>query len=252
MNLLASKNSWVIAPIIFFTGIISLLFYWLTTEPATLTATFDMKGHSFVESMTIPIFAAIIPLSWLCTPVAGSLKRKVLFNTTFSLLGFMAIVRELDWHKIWFNSLWPDIAAGFKGTVFKMRFIKADAIPLMPKLFVIAFFVLFFAAVIFPLAYYIVRLFKGFFKFHPVCWTMAFFGVTGVMVQFCDFLPSTLRKANAFPPELLKKGTGAISSLFTALEEGGELILAVLACLAILQAHAIYSPDTPNEKFKNI
>lgn len=252
MNLLVSKNSWMIAPFIFFTGIVSLVFYWLTTEPSILTANFDMEGRSFVESMTIPLFAAIIPLSWLCTPVGGNWKRKALFNTTFSLLGFMAVVRELDWHKIWFNSLWPDIAASFKGTVFKMRFIKADSIPLMPKLFVIVFFILFFAVVIFPLAYYIVKLFKGFFKFHPVCWTMAFFGITGVMVQICDRLPSTLRKANAFPPELLEKGTGAISALFTALEEGGELLLATFACLAIIQAHAIYSPDVPEEKFKEI
>jgi hypothetical protein len=81
---------------------------------------------------------------------------------------------------------------------------------------------------------------------------MAFFGITGMMVQICDRLPSTLRKANAFPPELLEKGTGAISALFTALEEGGEMLLATFACLAIIQAHAIYSPDKPEEKFKKI
>jgi hypothetical protein len=240
------------APIIFLTGIVSLVFYWMTTEPATLTANFDMDGKSFVEAMTIPLFAAVIPLTWLCTPVGGSMKRKVLFNSVFSVLGFMAIVRELDWHKACFNSIWPDLAAGFKGTVFKMRFLTADSIPLMPKLFVIAFFILFFASAIFPLAYFFIRLFKGFFKFHPVCWTMAFFGFTGVMIQLCDRIPSMLRKAKAFPPELMEKGTGAISSLFTAFEEGGEFMLAVFACLAIIQAHAIYSPDTPNEKFKSL
>jgi hypothetical protein len=252
MNLLASKNSWVTAPIFFLIGIVSLIFCWLTTEPSVLTAKFGNDDYSFVEAMTIPLFAAIIPLSWLTTPVDGSLKRKILFSSNFSLLGFIAVARELDWHRVWFNAIWPDIAQGFKGTVFKLNFITADTIPIMPKLFVIAFFAICFTAIVVPLAYYFVRLIKGLFKFHPVCWTVMFLGISGVMSKIFDRLPSMLNQMQIFPPELMEKGTGPIRALLMALEEGGELMVAVLACLAILQAHAIYSSDTPEEKFKEI
>jgi len=45
---------------------------------------------------------------------------------------------------------------------------------------------------------------------------------------------------------------GPFGSFCTCFEEGGEMLIAALALLAILQAHAIYSPDVPDEKFREI
>ena len=252
MNILASRRSWMIAPAVFVGGIATLIVCWFVTPPGELIANFDADGHSMVELMTLPLFAAVIPLSWLCCPVAGSLRRKAFWCSVFSLLGFMALVRELDWHKIWFAMLWPEVAATFRGTVFKMRFLTSGEIPIVPKLFVLFFFVLFFAATLGPLAYFLRRLLRGIFRFHPVAWTMMFFGATGVMVQTFDRLPSTLRNAELLPAELLDKASGPLAALMTALEEGGEMMLAVFALLAILQAHAIYAKDVPDPAFSEL
>ena len=114
------------------------------------------------------------------------------------------------------------------------------------------FFVLFFAATIGPLVYFIRRLIRGIFRLHPVAWTMMFFGATGVMVQMFDRLPSTLRDMECIRPELLDKATGSLTALMTAMEEGGEMMLAVFALLAILQAHVIYAPDVPDSRFAEL
>lgn len=252
MNVLASRGSWLLAPTTFFVGVVFFVCCWLVMPPDALIASFDADGRSVVELMTLPLFAAVIPLSWLCCPVGGSLRRKAFWSFVFSLLGFMALVRELDWHKAWFAQLWPDIAATFPGTVFKMRFLKAEFVPFAPKLFVILFFALFFAATTGPLLCFVRRLIKGLFRMHPVSWTMACFGAAGVMVQACDRLPSMLRDNGWLAPDLLDKGTGSVAALMTAFEEGGELMMAVFALLAILQAHVIYSPDEPEADFAKL
>lgn len=252
MNVLVSRRAWILAPLIFVGGVATLLCCWLVTPPADLIANFDADGHSTVELMTLPLFAAVIPLSWLCCPVSGSVRRKAFWSFVFSVLGFMALVRELDWHKIWFYMLWPEVVETFRGTVFKMRFLTSGEVPLAPKLFVLLFFVLFFAATIGPLVYFIRRLIRGIFRFHPVAWTMMFFGATGVMVQTFDRLPSMLRNAGWVRPELLDKETGVLAALMTAMEEGSEMMLAVFALLALLQAHAIYAPDRPDPQFAEL
>jgi hypothetical protein len=230
MNPIASKNSWLIAPISFALGIAALIIVWATLAPQTCEMFFDNNGCSPFELMTLPLFALVVPLVWLCPPVGGSSWRKAGWSSIYSLLAMMALVREQDWHKQLFAHIWPEIASSFRGTVFKMRFIKADDIELMPKIFVVCFFILFFAAVLIPLIRYFKPLFKGFFKLDPVAWSMAFFGISGVMVQVFDRLPSKLRKAGCE----LSESTDA---LFTALEEGSEMLLALLALLAIVQAY---------------
>ena len=168
MNVLASKRSWILAPAVFLGGFGVFAVCWAVNDPCVIMANFDADGHSMVELMTLPLFAAIIPLSWLCCPVAGSLRRKAFWCFVFSLLAFMALVRELDWHKIWFAQLWPGLSATFPGTVFKMRFLKCGAVPFAPKAFVAAFFAVFFAATVGPFLYFVRRLFRGFWRLHPV------------------------------------------------------------------------------------
>jgi hypothetical protein len=155
----------------------------------------------------------------------------------------MAVVKELDLHLAAMTALYPDVVANFKGTPFKMRFLTKSGIPLGAKALAVAYFVLFFGVFAALLAYFFRRLIKGFFRLHPVAWTMCFFGGSGVMVQICDRLPAWYRHAHG-----LAKGAvvaGPFGSFCTAFEEGGEMMIAIFALLAILQAHAIYAPDRP-------
>lgn len=233
MNLMTSKKSWLLAPVICLLFAMLLVVVWAVLDPQTLMINFDNDGRSPVELMTLPLFALIVPLVWLCPPTSGGTARQVRWSVLWSLLGVMAIVRETDVHKTFFADIWPDIASTFKGTVFKMRFLKADDIPLMPKLFVIIIFIAFFVSVIVPLVRYLIPLVKGFFRFEPVAWTMAFFGGVSVVVLLVDRLPANLRHANIAVSD-------SVLALLKAFEEGGEMLMALLALLAILQAHLIF------------
>lgn len=231
MNLMTSRKSWLIAPVAVVMWSLLLLAVWAAMDLRTLVANFDNHGQSPVELMTLPLFALIIPLVWLCPPTSGSTGRQCRWASLWSLLGVMALIRETDIHKILFAKIWPDIV--FKGTAFKLRFLKADGIPFMPKLFVFLFFVVFFISVAIPLIRYIVPLVKGFFRLEPVAWTMAFFGGVSVMVLSVDRLPAGLRHSGI-------KVSDSILALMKAFEEGGEMLMALLALLAILQAHLIF------------
>ena len=233
---MTSKNSWLTAPILFVLMSLALVAAWLATDPARLILFFDNKGAAPVEIMTLPLFALLVPLTWLCSPFAGSRKRKAFWNSVVTLLAVMAIVRETDLHKMLFAAIWPDVAAGFTGTVFKMKFLKAAAVPLAPKLFVAAFFAVFFAATAGTLAYFLARLVKGIFRLHPVCWTWAVFGAVSLMVIIVDRLPAKLRHAG-FDTPALDKHTGSIAALMKVFEEGGEMMMALFALMGVLQAH---------------
>ncbi len=244
MNVLVSRRSWLVAPCVFALGAAVLLAVWSAMAPDALMRAFDADGKSPVELMTLPLFALLAPLVWLCPPTSGPRSRQCFWSAVITMLAFMALVREQDWHKDLVAWLWPDVVASFKGTVFKMRFLKSSAVPLAPKLFVGSFFALFFAVVALPLVKWFVALFRGFFRFHPVCWTMAFFGGTSVMVLTADRLPAQLRHASV----ALSDSTLA---LLKAFEEGGEAMMALFALLAVLQAHAIYSPDAGGEAWRD-
>ena len=234
MDVLTSKRSWLVAPVAAILMYAVLLAVWAAIEPSALVPLFDNDGASPVELMTLPLFALTVPLAWLCPPCAGPARRQCAWSALWSLLGVMAIVRETDVHKALFAKIWPEVAANFHGTVFKMKFLKASGIPFMPKLFVAVFFVLFFVAVIVPLARYIVPLVKGFFRLEPVAWTMAVFGCVSTSVRVVDRLPAHLRHAG------VDLSDSAIA-LLKVFEEGGEMAMALLALLAMLQSHLIFA-----------
>ena len=234
MDVLTSKRSWLVAPVAAILMYAVLLAVWAAIEPSALVPLFDNDGASPVELMTLPLFALTVPLAWLCPPCAGPARRQCAWSALWSLLGVMAIVRETDVHKALFAKIWPEVAANFHGTVFKMKFPKASGIPFMPKLFVAVFFVLFFVAVIVPLARYIVPLVKGFFRLEPVAWTMAVFGCVSTSVLVVDRLPANLRHAG------VDLSDSAIA-LLKVFEEGGEMAMALLALLAMLQSHLIFA-----------
>ena len=239
MNLITSKKSWLTAPVVALVGFALILLLWSVTDPQKFVLWFSVDdGFAPVEWMTLPLFGLIVPLVWLCPPQSGSARRQCAWSALWSALAVIAIVRETDIHKILFANIWPDVAANFSGTVFKMRFLKAGNIPLMPKLFVLAFFVVFFVAAILPLLKYFIPLVKGFFKFAPVAWSAATFGVVSVFVLTIDRLPANLRDWGVV--NLKAPGHEAGLALCKGLEEGAEMIMATLALLTLLQSYLIF------------
>ena len=244
MNLLTSKKSWLLAPVLALFGFALILLLWSVTDPREFVLWFRLvEGFAPVEWMTLPLFGLIIPLVWLCPPQSGSTRRQCTWAALWSILSVMAIVRETDIHKILFANIWPEVASTFEGTVFKMRFLTAGSIPFLPKLFVFLFFVAFFAVTILPLARYFIPLVKGFFRFEPVAWSAATFGAVSVFVLTIDRLPANLRKWDVV--DLSAPGHEAGLALCSGLEEGAEMIMASLALLALLQAHLIFCRRNP-------
>ena len=249
MNLLVAKRSWMLAPAVFLLAVVLLSLTWAVMEPQALRVAFDADGHSFFETLTLPFYALIVPTVWLCCPFAGSAKRKTLLCAAVSCVAVMAVVKELDLHLAAMTALYPDVVANFKGTPFKMRFLTRSGIPLGAKTLALAYFVLFFGVFAALLAYFFRRLMKGFFRLHPVAWTMCFFGGSGVMVQICDRLPAWYRHAKGLSKSNV---ADSFTAFCTAFEEGGEMLIAAFALLAILQAHAIYARDNPPPEFADL
>ena len=247
LNLLTSKKSYLTAPVLALFGFALIIFLWGFIKPEEFILWFDAgaAGFSPVEWMTLPLFGLIIPLVWLCPPQSGSTRRQCAWSFLWSVLGIIAIIRETDIHKILFANIWPDVAANFSGTVFKMRFLKAGDIPLMPKLFVLMFFVVFFAAAIIPLLRYFIPLVKGFFKLAPVAWSAATFGAVSVFVLTIDRLPANLRDWGIV--NLKAPGHEAGLALCKGLEEGAEMIMASLALLALLQSYLLFVHGKDND-----
>lgn len=243
-----NKKTFLVAPFFFLACLAALAVVWAVMEPGALHRAFDNDGYSPFELATIPFFAAIIPVVWWQCPFTGSIARRRLLCAAVSCVAFFAVCKELDLHLAAISALWPDVVANFKGTPFKMRFLTRSMtggansvpIPILAKVFVVAYFALFFGVFAALLAYFSRALIKGFFRLHPVAWTVCCLGSSGVMVQLCDRMPAWIRHARGLPKE---KTIDALSSFFTAFEEGGEMMIALFALLAIIQAHRLYAQD---------
>ncbi len=250
MNLLASRRSYLLAPAVFLIGSALLLATWAIMEPASLRAAFDADGHSFFETLTIPLYALIVPTVWLLCPFSGSFRRKALLCAAVSCVAVMAVCKELDLHLAAITALYPDVVANFKGTPFKMRFLTSSYVPISAKLVSLAYFILFFGVFAALLLYFSRKLVKGFFKLHPVAWSIAFFGGSGVLVAVFDRLPAWYRHAKGLPKDEIV--LSSFGSFCTCFEEGMEMMIAVFALIAIAQAHVIYSPDRPADGLSDL
>lgn len=248
---MSGKRGWMVAP--FFAALFVAVFItsWLNVDPPQLIHVFDQGGTAPVELMTIPLFGAIVPLVWLCCPFSGGRVRKFILSLCVSILAIMAIAKELDLHIAFIEWLYPEVA-DYHGTPFKMKFLTKTDYPIGAKAVVIAYFGILFSIGGYAIARYIKPLFKGFFKFHPVAWSIAFMGGSGVVVQLSDRLPAMLRKCGWISVEAMDKHTGSVAALMKVFEEGTEMALAVFALLAILQAHMIYNPPAQESPYKDL
>ncbi len=245
---------YLIGPVLFVLCLLALLATWAAMEPAALHSAFDADGYSPFELATVPFFAAIVPFVWWKCPFTGSSRRRALLCAAVSCVAVMAVVKELDLHVLAMRELFPEVVkangsvyglvkpngTSLTGTPFKMRFLTNPGAPLAAKAFVLFYFGAFFGVFAALLAYFFPQLVKGFFALHPVAWTMCCFGTSGVMVQLCDRMPAWIRHIRGISKS---NAVDSVSALFTALEEGGEMMIALFALLAIYQAHQIYHSE---------
>lgn len=249
-----SRFAWLTGPVLFFILLGALLCTWAVMDPTVLIRNFDANGRSPFELATLPFYAAIIPFVWWKCPFAGSPTRRRVLCTMVSVVALMAIVKELDLHNYALSALFPDYVQadgklvpgklfkpngdGLHGTPFKMRVLTNGAVPLMMKAFIVGYFGLFFGLFAAGFLYLLPTWVKGVFKLEPPAWSIGCFGASGVMVQISDRLPSWLDHVGGLGTASADGTESAASALCTAVEEGGEMMIAVFALLAICQAHA--------------
>jgi len=257
-------RTFLFSPVVFACGLLALALVWAFMEPNALHHAFDQGGYSPFELATIPFYAAIVPLVWWKCPFTGSRIRRTLLCAAVSCVALMAVAKEMDLHLWVMQQVYPEIVGPdgsvhglvrpdgkpLTGTPFKMRFLTNAGAPLAAKGLVLVYFASFFGVFAALLGYYMLpfwakpSFFEGVFRRHPVAWSVGCLGSAGVLVQLCDRFPAWYRHAMGLAKP--KEGAiDAVGALFTAFEEGGELLIALFALIAILQAHALYRVATP-------
>lgn len=234
MDFLKSRYSFLAAPILFAAALATILAVWGIWYPCPqewITRFVDNDGMSFVESATLGFFFLQFVCIWLIPPMEKG-RRRVFWQIDFSLITFIAVARQLDWHKAMVQV--SNLPGATTGTPFKMRFLTNPVNPLSDRLIVLFTFIVVIAVCATTLIAFAKPLFKGFFKRQPVCWSIAFLGGTTVLIQFFDRLPSIFRK------KLHIQLSEPCRSLFSLLEEGLEVILPLLVILALLQSYFLF------------
>ncbi len=246
---------WFSGPVLWFVFVGALLVVWSVMEPAALVNAFDQNGYSPFELATLPFFAALVPLVWWKCPFTGSRRRRAILCLAVSIVAVMAIVKEMDLHNMALHALSPDYVGedgkivpgvlfkpngqALSGTPFKARFLTNGAVPFGAKAFVVLYFGLFFGVFAAGLLYFAVPFVKGVFGLDPVAWSVGCFGGSGVLVQVADRLPSWL--GHSYGLSKSADGVTCTQSLCTALEEGGEMMIALFALYAIFQSWYLHN-----------
>lgn len=241
------KKTFLVAPVAWVSLIAALLAVWALVEPETLVRNMDCDGHSPFELFTLPFYAAIVPMVWWKCPFTGSKTRRTVLCAMVSVVAIMAVAKELDLHQVVLQALYPNFVGengsllpglykpngtALTGTPFKMRVLTNGGVPIGMKLAILFYFVAFFGTFAAGFVYLLKNWIVGVFKLIPSAWAIGCFGASGVLVQVADRLPAWLDHQYG-----LEKSEGAVTaaqSLCTVLEEGGELLIAVFAILAIV------------------
>lgn len=234
MEFLKSRYSYLAAPVLFAAAVMMIFAVWGIWYPCPqewIVRFVDNDGLSFIESATLGFFFLQFFCIWLIPPMTPG-RRRIFWQIDFSLITFIAVARQLDWHKAMVQV--SNLPGATTGTPFKMRFLTNSVNPLSDRLIVLFTFIVVIAVCGYTLFKFAKPLFTGFFKKQPVCWSIAFLGGTTVLIQFFDRLPSTLRKKLGIHLE------EPIRSLFSLLEEGLEATLPLFVILALLQSYFLF------------
>lgn len=242
-----SERGWLAAPMIFAAALACLVAAWAVMDPGVLYRTFDSDGRSPFELATLPFFAAIIPLVWWKCPFSGSVKRRTVLSAMVTVVVVMAVVKQLDLHSVVLNWFYPEYVGAdgslipgqlvrpngrpLNGTPFKMRVITNGEVPFGMKALIVGYFALFFGLFAAGFVYLFQFWVDGVLKFKPASWAWGCFGMSGVLVQISDRLPSWL--GHGYGLSSADAGVTKSRALCTALEEGGEMMLAGFALLTI-------------------
>ena len=240
------SKAWMLPPFLFFAGFALLVLVWALMEPRNLISTFDAQGRSVFELSTLPFYAAIIPFVWLKCPFGGSLLRRRILSLMVTIVVVMAIFKQLDLHNAALHALYPSLVGEngsllpgllkpngnpLTGTPFKMRVITNGGVPLGMKAIIVFYFAAFFGVFAAGSAYLASRWIKGVFTLKSSAWAIGCMFASGVVVQISDRLPAWIRGATG---KSMAGGDEGARALCTALEEGGEMMLAAFAIIAIL------------------
>jgi hypothetical protein len=239
------NKSWMLGPLVFAAMTFVFIALWLFISPETLVRNFDNNGRSPFELLTLLFYLAIVPLVFVCNPFKSKIMPYVV-----AVVVMTAIFKQLDLHNALLHLLYPEIVndAGYippeaglvkpngnalTGTPFKMRVITNAAVSLGMKSIIILYFGLLFGLFAVGFAAYFKKWLAGVFKLDGTSWAWGSFGAAGVFVQLADRIPSWLDHRFGLSKAAVDGAVSSAQSLCTALEEGSELTMAVLAILTI-------------------
>ena len=247
----SKRIGWLLSPFLFTLFIAMLAVTWAVLPPETLMHYFDRDGYSAFELATLPFYALIVPAVWIARPFEGSRKRQIVLSAMVTIVALMAIVKETDFHNTVLHALYPaftqadgTLAPGLvkpdgsplSGTPFKMRVLTNPGVPAGMKAAIAIYFAAFFGVFAAGFLFLLPSWLKGVFSLRPDAWSVGCFGASGVLVQISDRLPSWVKHATGEKMAAADGTASAARSLCTALEEGGEMMIAVFALIAIFQA----------------
>lgn len=118
-------------------------------------------------------------------------------------------------------------------TAFKIRFFTNPNNPIGEKILAGVILLTVISVVVWLLVKYTPTLIKEFFKFNPICWTVAAMGGIGIVTKFADRFPGNYRKAVGESLDPL------VQSWIVLFEESGESTLPMLFAIAVIQWHLI-------------
>ena len=117
-------------------------------------------------------------------------------------------------------------------TAFKIRFFTNPNNPVSEKIVSALCLIAILTAFIYAMKTYLFPAFKGLFKLYAGSWTIITFLSCGAMCKIIDRIPSNLRKAGYDLPK-----ESALQGVFEIAEETLEMMLPILAVVALMQFH---------------
>lgn len=127
-------------------------------------------------------------------------------------------------------------------TAIKIRFFTNPDNPLHEKIITILLLLLVLRVVIYLLYHYTRPVVSGFFKMHPVHWSIVSFSIWVVVTQIADRFPSKYEKATGVDL------SEPVRFFLKILEEGGESLLPLLFAIAMLQFHFLLQKENSAEE----